>query len=1017
MDQRIVNKKLQILSSMVTETLTDIVDWQSRTAANTAPGEYVYDGDWADSPVPAAFKAGKTVFLRASVQVPDTAPLNNTYLAFRMQSMEGMLSIDGIPYAGIDDPHKRVHVPRHGKLAIQLEYSSVPHALFQPELADTPGLFQGGSVRIVNREVEALVYDVRFAFDTANTITEPRRKQLLNDAIEAALLAVDLTLPRDRFLAEVANARKLFAAKIAAIAPDPESGSIYAVGHTHIDTAWLWPLKETVRKCGRTFSTALRLMETYPDFHFACSQPQLYQYTKDYYPEVYAQIKKWVAKGQWEATGAMWVEADCNATSGESLIRQMLLGIAFFKEEFGARPRTCWLPDVFGYPSSLPEILAGCGVSYFYTYKLHWQATNPFPDHLFHWRGLDGSEVLAAVINGQGAYNGNPTPNQLYTSWQWYAQKAEYPEVLFPYGFGDGGGGVTEEMIETRRRAEMHFPGLPAVREGSAEGFFDDVVRRNPSLPVWDGELYVETHRGTYTTQSALKKANRMSELMLRDAEIWGSIAHLAGEKVDLDALHAAWKLVLLSQFHDILPGSSIAEVYVDALRDHKTVQTNLAPQIEAALATLTPATKATKAVRVFNSLSWPRRDAMTVKIPTSTSGVALVASDGKTYPAQVIAQEADGDTVLIEGAEIPSIGHADFTIADAPVSTQSPVSVSASAIETPLLRIAITPEGAISSVYDKLLRREVIAKGAIGNDLQLLQDGPEREDAWNVHETIDKRRYPVEGKTTVTVIESGPVRGCVRVHRKHRDSVIEQDIVVTAGSTRIDFVTRVDWQERQTMLKVAFPVAIRSVRATYEVQFGALERPTHQNTSWDKQKFEVPAQRWADLSESGYGVSLLNDSRYGYDAKENVLRLTLLRSTTYPDPQADRGKHEFTYSLYPHAGNWVEGETVRRAWELNVPTRSRPLASAETPRSFVSLIGAAAIVEALKPAEDGRGLILRVYEPHGARGEVTVRCASELKQVVECNLVEEDGNEIATNGSEFKFDITPFQIRTFRLL
>jgi alpha-mannosidase len=691
----------------------------------------------------------------------------------------------------------------------------------------------------------------------------------------------------------------------------------------------------------------------------------------------------------------------------------MLDGIAFFKEEFGTRPRVCWLPDVFGYPASLPEILAGCGIPYFYTFKLHWQATNEFPVHLFHWRGLDGSEVLATVVNNVGAYNGYPTPHELTRSWQLYAQKAEYPEVIFPYGFGDGGGGVTEAMQEMLQRARKHVPGLPAVRTGSAEGYFDDIVARGPQLPTWDGELYVETHRGTYTTQSALKKANRMSELMLRDAEIWGSIA----KRFDSDVLKKAWKMVLLQQFHDILPGSSIAPVYVDALNDHALVRESIAPQIDSSLAVLASSGGADNAVRVFNSLSWARRDPISVRIPPANTAVALVGADGREYPTQIIDSRPDGSVVLVEGAEIPSLGYADFTIASKPAAAKSALTVSAHLIETPYYRIAISPTGGITSIYDKQCAREVIAEGAVGNDLQLFQDGPEGEDAWNIHDTFEKRRYVIEGEAAISFVESGPIRGIVRVRRSHRDSVIEQDIVVTAGSPRIDFVTRVDWQERQTMLKAAFPLAIRSVRATYEVQFGAIERPTHRNTSWDKQKFEVPAQRWADLSEAGYGVSLLNDSRYGYDAHGNVLRITLLRSTTWPDPEADRGTHEFTYSLLPHAGGWVEGETVRRAWELNVPVRTRPVPTAAPSQSFLSVSGASAIVEALKPAEDGRGLILRLYEPHGARGEVVVNAGSSLSSAVECNHVEEDGASISVSGGEFRFMIQPFQIRSFRLI
>ena len=1023
MDSRIVGKKLQILQSLATECTVPVTGWQARTADHRGPGDYHFDGVWKPlTQLRARFPAGKTVFLRAQLSVPPSIPLADSYFQFDFQDLEGLLSLDGEPYAGLDSNHMRVPVPGRGRHTLEAEFMSMPAVFHVPELAGKPSLFGGASVGVVNRDIEALCREVRFASDTARISADPRRKPLLEAAVEAALLAVDLTLPRPRLLAEVATALRVLREKVADIAPDPEAGRLFAVGHTHIDTAWLWPLRETMRKCGRTFSTACRLMERYPNFNFACSQAQLYQYTKDQYPDVYRQIKKWVKAGRWETAGAMWVEADCNVTSGESLIRQILYGLNFFRKEFGTRPRMCWLPDVFGYPSSLPEILAGCGIRYFYTYKLHWQATNPFPDHLFRWRGLDGSEVTAHVVNHIGAYNCYPNPEQLAKGWSLYAQKAEYPEVIFPFGFGDGGGGVTEDMLEQLKLAEGQYPGLPAVRSGTAEKFFDDVIAAKPALPVWDGELYVETHRGTYTTQSAMKRANRTSEILLRDAEIFGALAAVTGAARGFTAatLRPAWDLTLVNQFHDILPGSSIGMVYTEALAAYARVQAQAHSVIKANFAALAgvPAQRGA-AVAVFNSLSWPLRDVITAEIPERAGAVSVVAPDGERYPAQIVARANGKATVVFHAGDVPPFGLATFALSTEPVppAAETPLTVSATRLENRFFRVTLNRTGGISRLYDKLHERDVIAPHTIGNDLQLLQDGPEWEDAWNVHETNDKRHYPFEGTTTVRVVETGPVRGLVHVVRAHRESTFEQDIIVYADMPRLDFVTRVDWQARHTMLKVAFPLNLRATRATYEVQFGAYERATHRNTSWEQQKFEVPGHRWADLSESGYGVSLLNDSRYGYDAKENVLRLTLLRSTVFPDPEADRGKHEFTYSLL-HAGGWAESGTVRRAWELNVPARTLAIKAAGVPasRSFLTLEGAAALVETLKPAEDGRGLILRVYEPHGARGSITVRLGLPVKRITACNLVEDDAEAVPVRNGAFSFTLTPFQIRSFRL-
>lgn len=1023
MDQRIIQKKLELLQGLATLTARPIEGWEYRTADYAAVNTYPYDQNWTPTVLPANFPAGKTAFLRARVTVPDEIECGDSYLVFGFNEMEGLLTINGKPYAGIDSQHMRAPLPPGATLELALEFMVVPSVYFDPAAATRHGVLSAATLTTVSREIEAFCYEVRFAWEAAQAVTEARRHALLAAAVEAALLAVDLTLPRPCLLAEVVQAREILREKLAAIHPDPEAGSLFAVGHSHIDTAWLWPTRETVRKCGRTFSTACRLMERYPNFYFTCSQPQLYQYAKEHYPDVYQEIQHWVRSGRWETAGAMWVEADCNITGGEALIRQMLYGIRFFQHEFGTRPRMVWLPDVFGYPASLPEIMAGCGIHYFYTYKLHWQAHNPFPAHLFRWRGLDGSEVLAHIVNHRWAYNNAIYPDHLVYGWQQYAQKAEYPELLLPFGHGDGGGGVSEEYLEFLQLASGQYPGLPAVRTGTAERYFDDVVAAAPTLPVWDGELYVETHRGTYTTQSAVKQANRHGELLLREAEIWGALAQATGAGTLFDAatLREAWQQLLLQQFHDILPGSSIGMVYTETLAALAEVQAQARYAADAQRAALLPLTTgdAQHTVCLTNACSWSRGDVASAVFPDASVPAGLLAPDGRTYPTQVIERHTGQATVLFPVGSLPALGYAVYTPSDLPTAPEAELIVTASRLENRFFRIELTLEGGIAGWYDKVHHREVLAPGEIGNDLLLLQDGPEHEDAWNIHETIDKRRYPFEGETQLTVQETGPVRGVLRVRRMHRASTLEQDIIIYAHQQRVDFVTRVDWQERQTVLKVAFPVAIRSTRATYEVQFGAYERPTHRNTSWEQQKFEVPAQRWVDLSEAGYGVSLLNDARYGCDVKEHVMRLTLLRSTIFPDPLADRGQHCFTYALLPHAGTWIEAAVTHRAGELNTPLLGRVGALPSTfpaVRSFVTLAGVPAVVETLKPAEDGDGLILRLYEPHGARGEVGVSLDLPVTQVLSCNHVEENTHEVAMDGNGFRCCIQPFQIQTFRL-
>lgn len=1039
MDERIIRAKIDAVGARAIVARVPIGGWRARSADHAGPAAYRFHGGWAPVPDESFWEAGRTLFLRTEAALPP-APANATlqaapgvglYATFDILHLEGLLSIDGAPWAGIDARHPRAALPVRPPalpLALELEFSCVPAATHEPALRRERARFRDARFELVDREAEALWYDLRFAAEAARAVKDARRRRLLEAGLEDALLAVDLQAPAADWPGVVRAARALLADRLDAIAPDPEGGSVALTGHSHIDTAWLWTLRETVRKCGRTFSTACRMMERFPSFRFSCSQPQLYAYAKRHFPAVYAQVKRWVNEGRWEATGGMWVESDCNVPSGEALVRQFLHGIAFFQAEFGRRPRSCWLPDVFGYPASLPGILVGCGIDFFFTTKLHWQARNPFPAHLFHWEGIDGSRVLGHVPRLPDMYNGIPDPAQLAAAWDGYLEKAAHPELLFPFGCGDGGGGPTEWMLEYAERARA-FPGLPRTRQVTAEEWFETVRAAAPALPTWAGELYLETHRGTCTTQAAIKRANRKNELALREAEIFASAAAIAaGARYPAGELGAAWENLLLLQFHDILPGSSIGEVYREALADHARIGAAARAVRDAAAAALAhdapapalPASAGPGALLVFNSLPWERRDPVEATIPDpGTDDLAVAWSAEDAVPAQVIGRSADGVRIVFAGAPVPPAGWTCLSVGRAEDTAAPAMRVDGRTIETDLFVVEIGADGTLARLLDKRHAREVVPAGRGANDLQLFQDGPEREAAWNVHATFERRRYAWES-VEVSVVERGPVRAVVRVVRKYRSSVVEQDVVAWNGLDRIDFVTRADWQERQVLLKAAFPLEVRTARAAYEIQFGAVERPTHRNTPWDAEKFEVCAHRWADLSEAGYGASLLNDCRYGHDAHGDVLRLSLLRGSEWPDPDADRGRHEFTYALLPHGGDWREGGTVRRAWELNVPTFCVPAtgaARAHVPadRSFLAVDGPA-VLEAFKRAEDGDGWILRVSEPHGGRGSVGVRAPRPLSRVEACNHVEEGAQAVAHDGAAFRFPIRPFEVKSFRL-
>ena len=1043
MDHRIVRKKIEILQGMTVAESRALGPWEARAGRQVAAGEYEWLGEWQPVEEVSWWPALQTVCFRTQVLVPEDWG-ERADLSFGFTDMEGMVWVapggatgetpvvpgephplpplwartpfagegeestgetpvpPGVPWAGLNAwGHKSCPVPPAGEHELVLEFLSVPSAFSHPELLGAFGSFRGGTLRLVDEEIQAAVYDLRFALEACEAIGDERRRARLEAALEEAMLIPDLTVPPEVVREQVAAARRVLAGRIAEIAPDPEGGRLLMTGHSHIDTAWLWPIRETIRKCGRTFSTACRMMERYPEYRFSCPQPQLYWYTKRHYPALYEEIQRWVAAGNWETTGAMWVEADANVSSGEALIRQMLYGLQFFREEFGTRPTLCWLPDVFGYNAGMPQILRGCGLRSFWTWKLHWQSRDDFPHHLFWWEGVDGSRVLAHIPKlGGGGYSGTPNPQQLTRAWEANKQKAGYEEQLFPFGYGDGGGGATEEMLEYLRRA-ANFPGLPACRQGTAEEYFAAAHEQAGEVPVWVGELYLETHRGTYTSQARTKRGNRKCELALQELEIWGTLAGSEGLRERAGEL---WRTVLLHQFHDILPGSSIGEVYEETGRDHAEVLRAAEAGREEALDTLTEGESGSW--RVCNSLSWERRDVLTVPVPGAPGPLVATCGD-RRWPAQAT---AEGVVFVAEG--VPSVGACTVRVeAGGPPPTE--VRSEGNVLENEFYLLELAEDGAIARLYDKHCDREVLEAGQRGNMLQLFQDGPVYEAAWNLHETYEKREYAWEGETTVEIVESGPVRARARVTRRHRETVLVQDVCLYHNLPRIDFLTRVDWCERQTVLKAAFPLAVRAYHATYEVQFGALERPTHRNTSWDEEKYEVCAQRWADLSEGGYGVSLLNDCKYGYDCRGSLLRLTLLRGTEYPDPHADLGEHEFAYCLLPHGGDWREGDTVREAYALNVPLVVREGGGEAV--SYVSVEGPA-ILEALKPAEDGEGVILRLYEPNGGRGRVTVRHRLPFGEVVECNMVEGGAEAVEAGEGWFAFGLSPFQVQTFRL-
>ncbi len=863
-----------------------------------------------------------------------------------------------------------------------------------------------------NSEAFDLYHDFKFALEAMEALPETSQRR--------AELRYALNESVNEFDQEDLSSLKLAAAALHGVMRrhnGDTAHTVSAVGHAHIDTAWLWPLRETIRKCARTFSTALDYMEKYPEYVFVCSQAQQYAWMKAYYPGIWEGIKKAVRRGQWEPVGSMWVETDCNLVSGESLVRQILHGKRYFEKELGYETKDVWIPDVFGYAASLPQIMRKSGVEYFLTQKISWSQFNKFPHHTFLWEGIDGTRIFTHFPPAD-TYNADTGPKELIKNVQNFKELDRATRSLLVFGWGDGGGGPSIEMLEKARRAR-DFDGLPKLEQEKAIKFFEKAKVDAKDLPLWVGELYLELHRGTYTSQAKNKRRNRKSEFLLRDAEFFDAVtlALAPGRKeIATDperavydvtglgearpethraALERAWKLVLLNQFHDIIPGSSIHWVYRDSERDYETIRQLGESVRDSALSTL-EALLDTSAFRepvlIANTLGIRRRE---------------------------IVELQDG---VLASVDVPPFGYVAVEKTDEFLrTTDDPVKAVESrqgiTMENGLLRVKINAKGHLTSVFDLRARREVLS--GQGNMFHLHQDIPNSWDAWDVDIFYKERCCVIEGLEKLELVEAGPLRAAARIVRGFGKSRIEQRIVLSAGSPRIDFPTEVEWKESQKILKVAFPVNIYAQKAKYEIQFGHLERANHTNTSWDMGKFEVCAQKWADLSEAGYGVALLNDCKYGYDIQGNVMRLSLLRAPNSPDPLADRGWHHFNYALLPHTGDLREGHVIDQAYALNVPLLVRDLkptaGSLPASHSFFLTDRPGSVVETIKVAEEGAAIIVRLYESEGGRGPLTLTTILPVRKAWLASLLEAEEQALPIRNGAVRLDLRPFEIVTLR--
>lgn len=927
--------------------------------------------------------------------------------------------------------------------------------------------------------VQQLYYDVKVLFDACELLAEGDPEKIAGErAIYDALCLLDL---RDTGSAAFRNSVELADKSLRENYYDSRKEApvtVHSIGYTHIDVAWKWPIRQTRQKAVRSYQTVLNLMKEYPEYRFSASTPELYEFVREDAPDLFEEIRKKIQEGRWEAEGGMWLEPDCNLISGESMVRQFLYGTRYFEEVLHTgKQEVLFLPDVFGYSAALPQIMRGFGLSYFMTTKMGWNDSDKFPYDTFLWRGLDGSPVLtqlvttrdydpseghAGIRDRETTYNGRQNPDQLMGTWQRYQQKNLTADLVTLYGFGDGGGGPTREMLEQSRRMEHSIARVPRVQQSSLREFFHQLEEGMDRrfLPEWDGELYLEYHRGTYTSRAETKRNNRKAEIGMLQTEFLSVLALLAGNgfaypKAQLDQ---SWLLLLRNQFHDILPGSSIHEVYEQSDREYAQIMESNEKLNAAAFAAVLKGAGCAAESRensqeplagaaVFNMSSFSGEDAAELSFELKSEALRQKTKQNtwlylfrdvpcKGYRLLGAGEEktADETAVISDFRKDPQSGELSF--------------------RTDYYEVCMNEEGELLRLYDRLAGREVIgsafpecreeAEHCAGNRILAYEDRPDKYENWNVESYYREKFWTLDPAESCELSENGPVRAVLHIRRRFMESVLEQDVIFYRHTKRIDFRTRMDWRQHQLLVRVQFPVKVFSFRANFDIPFGNVERPTTENTSWDRARFEVCAHRWMDLSDSGYGAALLNDCRYGCSVHHNVLSLSLLRNGTYPDPDPDTGVHEFTYSLYPHEGDFRSGHVIREASRLNEPMKAIPLAGMAAPAGPVAFAGERAgsysfvqadsegfVLETIKQSEDGQGIICRGYEAWGRQQEVSL-CFAENFRVVRVRMDERadenpDGNSkesshehpglpLPAEGGRVILCVRPYEIVTLYL-
>ncbi len=1009
----------------------------------------VNDADWQTVKTREAWKKGSRV-LRRWIEIPDKingyATLGsrvNLELFFDTDDRLGItvFSNGALVARGDDDTQQPIPLTANAQpgqkflLAVRLNASEVNTRIAESRLRIEPPASRPdpGILRAEILSARPMVA----AFPDGKS---ERERQL-----DAAVEAIDFTGLDRGDQAAFDESLRQSQAKLEPLRPFLKQFTIRAAGNSHIDMAWLWPWTETVEVVRNTFRSALDLMREYRDFKFTMSSARTYVWMEEKYPDLFKEIQQRIREGRWEVIGGMWVEPDLNMPGGESLVRQILVGKRYFHEKFGVDVKIGWNPDSFGYNWQLPQIYKKSGIDYFMTQKLMWaHEFTTFPYKLFWWESPDGSRLLTYFPHDYAA-NADPVSMAKDLSiWipSLYGTDAnQHSDMLHLYGVGDHGGGPTRTMLDTATRWMKPDVVYPNLQFTTAISFFDGLQKQLPSMqvPTWNDELYFEYHRGVMTTQAETKKRTRKTEELLLNAEKFSSLATLYGRRYPSEDFDRAWKRLLFDDFHDIMPGSGIAVNYLDAKRNLEDVGRAGHAILHGSLQELAAHINTQGSgvpVVVFNSLSWPRKEVIETEaqLPVTAKQIEVVDASGKTVPSQLLKLDSETNRVhLLVQATVPTIGYKTYYVRATAnsVTRASAVKSSGDMLENEFVRLRVDPKtGCITSLFDKRSNIESLApaetdtggpKDSIcGNLLQAFRDKPKQWDAWNIDADFEKEHWDLTQADEVKLIESGPLRGTIQVKQHFQNSTFIRNITVTAGNPRVDVQMIADWHEKHVLLKVGFPLSAHNQKATFEIPYGSIERPTTRNTPAEQGKFEVPALQWGDISDAKHGFSLLNDCKYGYDAKGNVLRLSLLRSPEWPDPHADEGLHEFTYSMYAHPGTWKEAETVRRGYELNYDLLAMQAAkhpgTLKDEHSFLQVQPENVVLTAVKKAEDDGSLILRFYEWAGKESDVKIVLPPGAQSASETDLMERPIRDLALQGGTVTVHTKPYEIKTIRV-